>query len=100
MSIQIKTYYEFLTETTTTTQYTAQTYQYLYGSCGYYYLLKLQATGEDAFKLLVTEGVIHDKLEDIRSGASSSTQFLVKRISGANETCIGVDSLNDEITLS
>ena len=55
----------FLTEETLEEDvvYTVRSYRYLYGSCEYYYIIKLRKTGGVNMQMVVTGGKLYGHLE-------------------------------------
>lgn len=58
--------------------YVVEKYRYLYGSCGYSYIIFIKKTGESFYRLMmVSDGNLFNKMENVR--INNGGKFSIKR---------------------
>ena len=73
--------------------YTCKKYIYLYGNCGYYYVMLVVKEAETAGRLMrVTDGHLFDHLENMRKNNITS-QFSFKKLNMTIAPGISVDPI-------
>ena len=88
--------------------YTVLHIQWLYGSAGYFHVIRMVKPDRSVFYMNIRErsieGNIYDRLEKIRTGETQNKRFTIKKQiininSGLNTPCIIVSGANDIMDL-
>jgi hypothetical protein len=84
--------------------YTAQSMQYIYGSTGYFYIIKIRKPDETVYYMNIREGSVYEKLDSVRTSTQKTRFTLTKKLVDISQDVsapfIIISFDNDEVNLN